>query len=263
MSEVAEQIHTLNQMETAKGSLGVFQLPCGYLDPQTQELITEVQVREITGVEEDMLASKQVPSEQKMSLLLTKCVVRFGTVGDRSRIQQMVLDLVTGDRVFLIFAIRRVTLGDELPVREACPSCGVRSLFIVDLANDLNVKTMPDPMKRIFDVTLPSGRTARFRVATGADEINASKIMKRHNEDAMSQALLMRLELVDGEKPSVNDVRALGMRDRNFLREQFQEVEGGVDTTLDLTCPACGDEWEKDLDLRGTSFFSLGGRRKR
>ena len=65
-----ERIHTVQQMETPKGTLGVFDLPCGYLDPQTQELFTEVQVREITGNEEDMLASQQIPSAQKISQLL-------------------------------------------------------------------------------------------------------------------------------------------------------------------------------------------------
>jgi hypothetical protein len=263
MSEAAEQIHTLNQMETAKGSQGVFQLPCGYFDPETQELITEVQVREITGVEEDMLASNQVPGEQKMSQLLSSCVVRVGNVLDRSRVHQMVSDLVIGDRVFLLFAIRRVTLGDELPIREECPHCKVKSLFVINIGEELKIKPMRDPKVRIHDVQLPSGKSARFRVATGSDEARVAKIIRRQREDALSQSLLMRLELLEGVKPDLASVRALGMRDRSFLRDQFEEVEGGVDTTLEFVCPSCGREWERDLDLKGASFFSLGGRRRR
>jgi|WetSurMetagenome_2_1015567.scaffolds.fasta_scaffold19125_4 hypothetical protein len=263
MSEVAEQIHTLNQMEEPKGALGVFQLPCGHLNVETQELTTEVEVREITGYEEDMLSSKQVPPEQKLSRLISNCVIRMGTEVNRSRLQQMVSELVTGDRVFLLFAIRRVTLGDEMPVRETCPSCGVKSLFMIDLANDMKVKPMPDPRMRIFDVTLPSRKTARFRVSTGADEAGAAKLAKRQNDDALSRSLLMRLELLNGEKPTIAQVQALGMRDRHFLREQFQSVEGGVDTTLEFVCPACQNEWEGELDLKGTSFFFPGGRRRR
>jgi len=259
-----EQMHTVRQMETPKGSNGVFELPCGYLDPHTQELFTEVQIREITGNEEDMLASQQIPSAQKISQLLSGCVTRIGTVTDKGLIAGMVQNLTVGDRVFLIFSIRRVTLGDELPVREKCPECGVKTLFMVDLAEDLSPKPMPDPRKRVFDVTLPSGMEARFRVSTGQDETNLAKLVRRqkHKSDSLSQAILMRLEMLGDEKPTLKMVKSLGMRDRNFLREQFQEVEGGVDTTLELECPACGNEWEKDLDLSAANFFFPGGRRR-
>jgi predicted RNA-binding Zn-ribbon protein involved in translation (DUF1610 family) len=175
----------------------------------------------------------------------------------------MVTDLVVGDRVFLLFAIRRVTLGDEMPVRETCPECGVKSLFVIDLGNDLTTKPMDDPRKRIFDVALPSGKSARFRVATGADERNVAKIVKRQREDALSQSLLMRLELLDGVQPTVASVRALGLRDRQFLRDQFDVAEGGVDTTLEFACPSCGNEWKGELDLKGSAFFFPGGRRRR
>ena len=260
-----EQMHTIGQMETPKSTVGVFDLPCGYYDVPTQQLITEVQVREITGVEEDMLASTKIPSSQKVTTLLTGCVVRIGTEERKNRIAQMVQDLPVGDRVFLIFAIRRVTLGDDLPVREQCPECRVKTLFMVDLGADLKIRPMADPTKRVFDEVLPSGKPVRFRVSTGQDEARLAKLVKRNNQssDALSQSILMRLEMLGDEKPTLPMVKSLGMRDRNFLREKFQEVEGGVDTTLELECPACGHEWEKDLDLNTAGFFFPGGRRRR
>jgi hypothetical protein len=259
-----EQTHTVMQMETPKGANGVYELPCGYLDPRTQELSKDVELREITGHEEDMLASQQVPSHAKITQLLAGCVTRIGSVTDPGLIAGIVQQLPVGDRVYLIFSIRRVTLGDELPVREKCPECKTTTLFMVDLGEDLQPKPMKDPMKRVFDVTLPSGTTARFRVSTGLDEANLTKLTKRqkHKADALSQALLMRLEMLGGEKPTLKMVKSLGMRDRNFLREKYQEVEGGVDTTLELECPACGHEWEKDLDLSAANFFFPGGRRR-
>lgn len=265
-----ERIHTINQMETAKSVNGVFTLPCGYVDPTTQELHTEVQVKEITGNEEDMLASTQISSDQKITSLLMGCITRVGNEVDKGKIAQIVRQLTVGDRVFLIFAIRRVTLGDELPVREKCPSCGVTSLFMVDLAEELQPKPMPDPYRRIYDVVLPSsGQEARFRVSTGEDETRLSKIAKRLGKgkgkgvpDGLSRAILMRLELLGGEKPTLEMVKSLGMRDRQYLRSQFKEVEGGVDTTLELECPSCGHDWEKDLDLGTASFFFPGAQQK-
>jgi hypothetical protein len=135
---------------------------------------------------------------------------------------------------------------------------------MVDLNEDLQARPMKDPMRRVFDVTLPSGASARFRVSTGLDEANIHKLNRRqkHKADGLSQSILMRLELLRGEKPTLPMVKSLGMRDRHFLREQFQETEGGVDTTLELECPACGHEWEKDLDLSATNFFFPGARQK-
>lgn len=257
----AEQIHTINQMETPKGSTGVFELPCGYYDENTQVLHTQVEVREITGREEDMLASDKVPNAQKMSVLLSGCVTRIGDITEPGKLARAVQKMTMGDRVFLVFAVRRVTLGDELPVREKCPECGTRSLYMVDLSTDLEIKKMDDPTKRIFDYTLPSGKQVRLRVSTGEDEERMAKVRQRKT-DSLSQALLMRLELLDGEKPTLQMVQDLGMRDRHFLREKFQEVEGGVDTTLELTCSSCGNEWEKDLDLSAQGFFFPGATQK-
>lgn len=262
--EAIERIHTVTQMETSKSVKGVFELPCGYLDPETQELVTQVHIREISGHEEDMLAAQQIPSSQKITNLLVGCVTQIGSVTEKSRIGRIIPELLVGDRVFLIFAIRRVTLGNELPVREKCPDCKKQTLFMVDLEEDLSTKPMKDPRRRIFDVTLPSGKTARFRASTGADEAKLAKVVKRHKKesDGLSQSILMRLELLGDETPTLQMVKSLGMGDRHFLRAQFQEVEGGVDTTLELECPMCGCEWEKDLDLSAANFFFPGGRRR-
>ena len=258
-----EQMHTVSQMETQKSTLGVFELPCGYIDPKTQELITDVEVREITGYEEDMLASDKIPNSQKITLLLTGCIVRFGVVTDATRIGRMVQNLTTGDKTFLVFAIRRVTLGDELPIRERCPSCGVSTLFIVDLKEELQAKVMPDRRKRVFDVVLPSGKTARFRVSSGTDESRLARMRgKKKNLDGPSQAILMRLELLNDEPPTLKMVKSLGMSDRRYLMKKFLEVEGGIDTTLELDCPACGYDWKKDLDMKTASFFSPGDQQK-
>jgi predicted RNA-binding Zn-ribbon protein involved in translation (DUF1610 family) len=249
-----EQTVVSHQMETPKSSQGAYTLPCGYLDTESKEVWKEVEVREITGNEEDMLASTQIPAYKKVSALLGGVVTRIGPVSDRGKLAQMVDDLPMGDRVFLLFAARRVTLGDDLPIREVCPECGEKHLYVVDLS-ELEVKEMPDPSKRIYDVTLPSGVSARFRISTGRDETTAAKSAKRQRADGLSQALLLRLELLNGEPPSLQSVKNLSLKDRLALREEFQKVEGGVDTAMDLECPSCGHEWEEDVDMGNRNFF--------
>lgn len=249
-----EQVMTVHQMETPSSTQGAFDLPCGWVNPETKELYTEAEVREITGNEEDMLASDKVPGDSKMDLLLANCVTRIGPVTDKGQISQIVQDMMVGDRVFLIFAIRRVTLGNEMPMREACPSCKKKNLFIIDLS-ELDTQEMPSPLKRVYDFTLPSGKKVRYRASTGRDEKKLSKINRKNRGDALSQMILMRLELVDGEQPTLEIVKSMGMKDRHALRHAFNNTEGGVDTSLEMECPACSHEWQLELSLAARDFF--------
>lgn len=260
MSQTEEQevkrdhvIETMQQAiaEEPAGSLGVFDLPCGFLD-EDGVLHKEVQVREITGHEEDMLGSNSVPNHKKIGLLITGCLQRVGTITDQKTLNAVADNLTVCDRVFLMFAIRRASLGDAYPFRSECPKCKYRGIFTLDLS-DLEVKTMKEPMKRIFDCRLPSGKEARFRPLIGKDEERLSKASS--SNEALSLAILMRLLVLEGEPPTLKAVKDLGMKDRNFLRGEFDKVEGGIETTLDMGCPTCEHEFEEELDVSQAGFF--------
>lgn len=245
------------QLEVPKSTLGIFELPCGYLDPETRELHTEVQLREIKGREEDMLNSDKIPPEAKLSALLAACIERVGTITDRKKITSIVEEMTTGDRVFLIFCLRRVSLGDELPVRESCPKkgCGANNFYVIDMA-DLKIKKMLDPRTRVYDTVLPrSKKKVRFRVSTGKDERVRNKIRSRNKDDATSLVLMMRIESIDQEPPTLESIADLGISDRTFLRNKFEEVEGGIDLEVELDCPKCGHDWKRNLELT-PDFFS-------
>ena len=248
---VLETIHQAS-VDKPKSTQGVFELPCGYLDPEGQ-LHTEVEVREITGHEEDLLGSKSVPHHKKIGLLVSRCITRIGDITDPGKIAVLANELTVGDRVFLMFAIRRTSLGDEYPFRNTCPECGYKGLFNLDLS-ELEVKKMTDPRKRIFDSVLPSGKSVRFRPLQGKDEETLAKASS--SNDAMTLAILARLEMLDDAPPTLVAVKNLGLQDRNFLRSAFDDIEGGVDTTLDMQCPSCMAEFEQELEVGQAGFFS-------
>ena len=252
-----EQLLVAQQAEAPSSAIGVFTLPCGYLDPATNELHSDVMMREITGYEEDMLASDVIPNNAKMDALLSACVQRVGTITDPGKISQVVKEMTVGDRSFLIFALRRVTLGNEFPMRVTCtnPRCRKDSVFVVDLST-LDIIPMKNPQKRVYDVKTPSGRDVRFKVSTGIDQHRVNKLVSKDKQDAMSLLMLMRVELVDGKAPALADFKQLGLRDRQFLRKSFLEVEGGVDTSIVFECKSCGHEWKGELDVNTNGFFS-------
>lgn len=248
-------VDTLQQskVDDPKGTHGIFELPCGYLD-EAQVLHQEVHVREITGVEEDMLGSKSIPNYKKIGSLISACIVRLGTITDRAVLNTIAEKLTVGDRIFLMFAIRRVSLGDEYPFRSVCPNenCKYKGLFTLDLS-DLDIKKMPTPEKRIYDVTLPSGARLRFRPLVGKDEEELAKA--RTVSEGRSLSLFLRTLMINDLPPTIEGVKALSMRDRNALWDAMQEVEGGVETTMDMQCPKCLEEFEQELNVGQMGFF--------
>lgn len=241
---------TQTQIETPKSAQGLYELPCGYIDP-SGVLHVEVHLREMTGREEDLLASAKVSAQKKVNALLVACTERIGNISDKGQIQNIIPLLTQGDRVFMLVALRRTTLGDELPLEEECPSCNVKSNYIADLGT-LERKPMADPMRRVFDMTLPSGKTVRYRVGNGLDE---ERVLKVPDEEKPSMIFLSRTELLNGKPPTMLDIKNLGWKDRQALRAAFEDIEGGLDSKLELACPACGHEFDRDLDLGAQGFF--------
>lgn len=242
-----------NQISESKSSQGLFDLPCGYLD-KDGVLHTEIKVREITGHEEDMLANPKINANKKLNELISRCIERVGVITDKGKLSQVVLDMTVGDRLFAIFAIRRVTVGDMYTYEAKCPECSAVSRYTIDLGS-LDIKTMPDPTKREFEVTLPkSKKSVKFTPMTGRGEEQLSSLAKK-KEDTLSMAIAMRVMEIDGEKPSLKSMKDLSSVDRMYLREQFEKVEGGVETSIELECPECSAEFKQDLDVGQAGFF--------
>jgi hypothetical protein len=246
-----EQMLMMNELEQPKSTQSFLELPCGYIDDE-DVLHREIEISELTGEEEDMLASRTVPANKKMSILIGRCVTRIGDITDKGKIAMIANKLTVGDRTFLIFALRRLTLGELYPFRVGCPQCNKEGMYQVQMS-DLEVREMPTPEKRVYEHELPSGKAVRFRIMIGSDEERVSKM--RSMDDKVSAAMLMRLELLDGKPPTLQEIKRLTMRDRDDLRCAFEDVDGGVDTTLEMTCSNCGAEFESDVDAGQAGFF--------
>ena len=251
MSEISFSANIIEQQyDTPKSTQGIYELPSGYIDA-AGVLHSEIHVREMTGREEDLLASSKMAVGKKINSLLSACTIRIGTIIDKAQIAAIIPQLTQGDRIFLLLALRRTTLGDEYPVEEVCPECSAKSFHILNLG-DLDIKQLPDRMVRAWDIPLPSGRTARVRIALGSDEDKVSKVAE---EDRPSAMLLTRTELLDNRPPSVADLQGLSWRDRGALRAAMEEYTEGVDSTLEITCPSCQHEFKRDMDMGAEGFF--------
>jgi hypothetical protein len=262
----AQKLHLLNQqqLEEPKAPIGIYELPCGYIDPDSKELVNDVELKEITANEEDLLANEKIAEEKKLSELLVRCVTRLGKYRQSDeQYRDRLLDLTIGDRTYLIFCIRRVSLGDTYPFVQKCPACEVNQLFMLDLS-ELEVRKMADPMKRQYECKTPTGKTVKYHVMTGHDEALIAKFGKS-GMDKVSLSVFARLDELNGAKvqkqpvagkpKDLHLVKNLGLRDMEAIQMSFEENEGGVETSMDMSCPNCQHDFKQDLDVGQTGFF--------
>lgn len=248
--EAQAQFIAEGQISEARSPLQSWTLPCGHLDGET--LVRDVVVREFRGYEEDILASEKLNPQEKIDMITLNCLQRLGACQDKQLLAPILEGLPVGDRVFLLFCARRTTLGDKYPYMNKCPSCKKEDLYSVHLS-ECKVREMPEPLVRIFDTKLPSGVDTRWHVMTGRDEKRVAGLSRR--DDSVTISILGRVELLAGKPPSIQALKELGMHDRNFLRDAFQEHEGGVDLEVSFECAKCGFSWESDLDITQRGFF--------
>jgi hypothetical protein len=253
----------------ATSSVCLIDLPCGYLD-HDGTLYTDAEVREISGVEEDMLGGRS-SYVKKLGELLVQCTNRIGPYTDKKDLRRIVGELMQGDRVQLLLQIRIVTFGPMYSVYEMCPKCErTGPPYSIDLA-DLTVVKMPLPRSRMRELVLPrSKKKVQVQFMTGAMEeamsVDHAKLAKANPKDPLLEGrtlgLAPRIKEINGKPAKMADVRALSMADRQFLYAYFDKEEGGVDTTGEYECGVldddgvvCGHQFSAPLRF-GDGFFS-------
>ena len=242
-------------------------LPCGYLD-ETDTLIREIELEEMTGYEEDILGDRsKSKSGRSVDEVLARCVKRLGdTVRKDTDVRQRGLTFLPAvkrmrmpDRTFLLIRLRQLSLGDIFAFPITCESCKHHMERVeVDLSS-LEVVEMAEPHQVAWDVTLPSGKVASFRELHGEDEAKLRRIVKEKKDSLLSSILSLRVTELDGEKATIPHLKSLTKRDRDFLREKFDSVEGGIDTEIKIGCDECGAEFKTALPVGEESFFFPSG----
>ena len=211
-------------------------------------------LRELTGAEEELLTNaKLLKSGEAINQVLRNGLVSLGEQTEVSPTD--VLDLLAGDRLFLLVKLRQISLGDEVTVSLVCPnpSCRSTSLVPVNL-EDLPVTAYPP--EREFTTVLPgSGQTVRFVPLDGHME----KRLAALPEASLSQAMLIRIRDIDGVPPTKKTLTEMALKDRQALRQAMAAADGGIDTVVESTCDGCGGPVRTRVEA-APDFLFPGGR---
>jgi hypothetical protein len=211
------------------------------------DVIRTVEVRELTGVDEEAIA-KASTTGKALNVLLQRGLVR---VGGREATTDDLDKLLAGDRDAILIGIRKITFGETIDFQITCQSCATEQVTTVHLVDDVPVRKLEDPTadrtwnvetkKGYVTITLPTGLTQKKLLE------NADKTAAEINTLLLTGCVLS----VNGE-PSVGayTVLSLGIGDRSKLIDEILARNPGPRLgEVVKTCKACGEKIALPLSL--------------
>lgn len=251
----------------AKPNRQVFELPFGVLHDGAWR--TKAEIRELSGADEDILAS-QGDVFMRFNRLISGCLLSVDGVPGH-----VLADHLTAvDRLFILIAIRRVTLGDDWQFESTCPVCKHRERWKFNLSK-IETK-IPEQRSMVFEGE-SFGFAFRGEIQTGKTEAWERDAIKKFPGCDVSIMLLSRLTSFAGV-PIEHDLRGAAKRFKEILdsfvevphrirrdiQKQIDEAEGGIDLSIDLVCgdgesldekTPCKHEWKSAVPLGSADFF--------
>jgi hypothetical protein len=253
--------------EVAPAATATVVLPIGLTDADGTTTHREASLRKLRGSDEALFYDTSLSGAQLVTELLRSCVARIGTV---SPVQAAHLEqLYSVDRNFLLFALRRITFGDEWLAVYDCPACGTAVRVSEDLS-EFSVLSLDHDASRSVRVELEDGYQDRggvvhksvvMRLPRGADESVVSMLAESDLWQARD-ALLVRCIEQFGTLPraalesfGVKIVRELTLGDRRRIQRALDDGTPGVDFKRTVRCSNCALDFDAIADV--TDFFGV------
>lgn len=228
----------------------VVTLPGGFLTA-TGEIITEAEVRELNGSDEEAIA-RATNVGRALLTVLQRGTVRIGN----ERADEKLLDqLLSGDRDMLVLAIIKATFGKTADIGGYCEGCGDVKTVQIDLDTDIKVKALMDPMNdRVFTVD-GRNRTYTVQLPTG---VTQKEMLQNPDKTSAELTTLMLentvLKIDDSPVLSKIQVQNLGLVDRRTISEAINKrLCGPQFDAVKVSCPDCESEVSVPVNF-GTLF---------
>ena len=226
----------------------------------------EVEVLPMKTGQEELLAGRPEMIPILNSLILS-CIPKIKAIG------MSPLDLLSGDRLFLLFMIRKFTYGPTYGFKIKCPSCGLSFRKEINIPDDLETNELLDGSISPFIATLSDKKTKLgFRLLTGHDEIEIERFRTqafkrgvKQGDPAYSYTIARHIVTINDKevnlKESLEFVRDMVGMDSSILQNEIRNIEPGLSRDLELECKQCGYEIETALPFSAEFFRPKLGRR--
>ena len=246
IEEAVAEKPMLKEVEITPPSDTIVTLPGGYIT-STGEVITEAEVRELNGKDEEAI-SRSSSAGKSMLTILQRGTVR---VGKEQATEELLDKMLSGDRDMLILAIFKATFGNEAPINAYCTTCAEFKPATVDITEDIKVKKLKDPINdRVFIV---EGRNKNFTVQLPTGVTQKELLLNADKTAAELNTLLLEntvIKIGDSPVASKAQVQNLGLADRKKIIEAINErIAGPQFDSLTVQCPDCEGEVTIPINL--------------
>jgi hypothetical protein len=241
--------------EAIAGPVPLITLPLGLYVNGVHKKV--VQLRELTGVDEEMMAKAKDPAD------FFDLVIALGTVSvddfDMEKLavverQGWLRSLLVGERDQLFMAVARATFGDTREVGFTCSVCNEKQEITLILSEDFKPKEV-DLDSETYEFTTSRGDTLIYRLVTGDDQREA--LARKGATTAEQNTILLSRCILKLNNGLVVDplayVRSLSIRDRGLLLDSLVNKQPSVDLGVTTNCAICGSE--QTLPLRWGDIF--------
>jgi hypothetical protein len=219
----------------------IVELQRGLLNPLTGVWQKTAEVRELTGFDEEHLATvenrKNITYIEYITEVLKLAVV---SIGDIVNPQKHLNELTIGDRNALFLGIVRTSYGREKTFNVSCPSCKEKNEVTIDLYDDFPIEEPSFDPTETISVELKNGTTVKLRVPLAEDSLYAAQKAKTTAEQ--NTLILSRCVVFDSPVESAETwARSLNISDRNKLTNVLLNVKMGPRVEeVDVDCVYCG-----------------------
>lgn len=220
------------------------ELPGGLFDP-FDGITTTVEIRELTGADEEAIAKVSDPGKALL-LILEKATVM---VGDKKADKETLDALLAGDREMILLAIRKATFGSDVTVMPTCFNCGEEQEITIDLDKDVEVKKLNESDREFsldckigkVVVNLPTGTTQKALVnATNKNSAELDTILLKGCIASINGMPVM----------SLDQVRNLSIKDRREILKAITDRNPGPQLSeITKKCKSCEQEVSLPLTL--------------
>jgi hypothetical protein len=218
-----------------------------------------VELRSMTAREEDILTSQALMKKGTIITELIKSCLVDKTIN--------VADLLIGDRMALMVAIRITGYGADYEAEVTCSACEAKESHVFDLGQ-LPIKRLElDPVtpgSNVFEFVLPHcKKTVKFKFMTGRDEEDMNTTQQKQkklglqSDATVTTNLLYSILSVSGieDRAKIAQfVKMLPARDSKALRDYIRKNEPGISMRQEVTCSSCNNSEEVVMPI-GIKFL--------
>jgi hypothetical protein len=246
------------------GQTDKFDFLAGYIDGEGIEHKTFT-LREMDGRDEEAISKPELKSNSSkvISVLLERCTMSIGSIkrrdADTEEWRDIIKDLYVGDQDYMMIKLRELSVGSEIEAVHMCPACKQELKTFIETSELEFIKFKG---KREIPFILPKGYRDKkgevhskgiMRLPKGLDREILTPLAKK-NLGVANTTMLTRLCKFDDGFPVTEDVmRALTLKDREYLQKKLHENQFGVKTQIEVTCTSCGETFTGNLNA--TNFM--------